>query len=103
MQKELQQLNIGILGGGQLGRMLLQEAVNWDLKIAVLDPSDNDPCSDISHEFVHGDFKDHKTVYEFGRGRDILTIEFEDVNADALDELEKEGVKVFPQPRVLKI
>jgi 5-(carboxyamino)imidazole ribonucleotide synthase len=103
MQKELQQLNIGILGGGQLGRMLLQEAVNWDLKIAVLDPSNDAPCSSITHEFVHGDFKDYTTVYEFGRGRDILTIEFEDVNADALETLEKEGVKVFPQPRVLKI
>ncbi len=103
MQKELQQLNIGILGGGQLGRMLLQEAVNWDLKIAVLDPSKDAPCATITSEFKQGDFKDFDTVYSFGKGRDILTIEFEDVNADALDQLEKEGVKVFPQPRVLKI
>lgn len=103
MHKELQQLNIGILGGGQLGRMLLQEAPNWDLKIAVLDPAKDAPCANITHEFVQGDFRDYNTVYEFGRGRDIVTIEFEDVNADALEALEKEGVKVYPQPSVLKI
>lgn len=103
MQKELQHLNIGILGGGQLGRMLLQEAANWDLKIAVLDPSEDAPCRFLTHHFEHGDFKDFNAVYQFGRGRDIITIEFEDVNADALEKLEEEGVKVFPQPRVLKI
>lgn len=103
MEKQLQQLDIGILGGGQLGRMLIQEAVNWDLKIAVLDPSEEAPCRHITHAFSHGDFKDYDTVYEFGRGRDVVTIEFEDVNAEALADLEKEGVKVFPQPRVLEI
>lgn len=103
MQKELQQLNIGILGGGQLGRMLLEQASNWDLKIAVLDPAHDAPCANMTHEFAEGDFKDYDTVYQFGRGRDIITIEFEDVNADALEHLEKEGVKVYPQPRVLKI
>lgn len=103
MAKTLQQYNIGILGGGQLGRMLLQEATNWDLKIAVLDPSTDAPCSNLTHEFVNGDFKDFDTVFDFGKNRDIVTIEFEDVNADALEELEKSGVKVFPQPRVLKI
>jgi 5-(carboxyamino)imidazole ribonucleotide synthase len=103
MKKELQQLNIGILGGGQLGRMLLQEAANWDLKIAVLDPTKDAPCVHLTHEFVHGDFKDHTTVYEFGKGRDIVTIEFEDVNVEALEVLEKEGVKVYPQPHILKI
>ena len=102
MQKQLQQLNIGILGGGQLGRMLLQEATNWDIQIAVLDPSTDAPCSNLTHHFEHGDYKDYEAVYEFGRGRDIITIEFEDVNADALEALEKEGVKVFPQPKVLK-
>jgi 5-(carboxyamino)imidazole ribonucleotide synthase len=103
MKKELQQLNIGILGGGQLGRMLLQEATNWDLKIAVLDPAHNAPCANMTHEFAQGDFKDFDTVYQFGKNRDIVTIEFEDVNADALEALEKEGVKVYPQPNVLKI
>src|SRR5688572_25244497 len=83
--------------------MLLQEATNWDLKIAVLDPSDDAPCRHLTHDFEHGDFRDYDAVYQFGRGRDIVTIEFEDVNADALETLEKEGVKVYPQPRVLKI
>lgn len=103
MQKELQQLYIGILGGGQLGRMLLQEAANWDVKIAVLDPAVDAPCAHLTHEFIQGNFKDFDTVYQFGKGKDIVTIEFEDVNADALEALEKEGVKVYPQPSVLKV
>lgn len=103
MQKELQQLNIGILGGGQLGRMLLQEAANWDLKIAVLDPAKDAPCANLTHEFVQGDWKDFDTVYNFGITRDIVTIEFEDVNVEALKALEDQKVKVFPQPHVLKI
>jgi len=95
--------NIGILGGGQLGRMGLQEAYNLNLHISILDPSDNAPCKNLAHEFVVGDFKDYETVVNFGRGKDVISIEFEDVNSDALATLEKEGVKVFPQPRVLKI
>jgi len=103
MEKTLQSLNIAILGGGQLGRMLLQEAANWDLKIAVMDPGADAPCANLTHEFVTGDYRDYNTVCNFGKGRDIITIEFEDVNADALEQLEKEGVKVFPQPHILKI
>lgn len=94
---------IGLLGGGQLGRMTLQEAYNLNLHIAVLDPSAEAPCKDLAHEFVQGDFKDYDTVYAFGKDKDVLTIEFEDVNADALETLEKEGKKVFPQPAVLKL
>lgn len=94
---------IGLLGGGQLGRMTLQEAYNLNLHIAVLDPSAEAPCKDLAHEFVQGDFKDYDTVYAFGKDKDVITIEFEDVNADALEALEKEGKKVFPQPAVLKL
>lgn len=94
---------IGILGGGQLGRMSLQEAYNLNLNIAILDPSANAPCKNLASEFVVGDFKDYETVYRFGKDKDVVTIEFEDVNSDALAQLEKEGVKVFPQPDVLKI
>lgn len=94
---------IGLLGGGQLGRMTLQEAYNLNLHIAVLDPSAEAPCKDLAHEFVQGDFKDYDTVYAFGKDKDVITIEFEDVNADALESLEKEGKKVFPQPAVLKL
>jgi 5-(carboxyamino)imidazole ribonucleotide synthase len=103
MEKEIRQLNIGLLGGGQLGRMLLQESVNWDLRIAILDPAEDAPCRDMTHEFAHGNYRDYDTVYNFGRGRDLITIEFEDVNAEALADLEKEGVKVYPQPHILKI
>lgn len=94
---------IGILGGGQLGRMSLQEAYNLNLHIDILDPSENAPCKNLANKFVVGDFKDFDTVYEFGKDKNVVSIEFEDVNSDALAKLEKEGVKVFPQPSVLKI
>src|SRR5690554_1733987 len=94
---------IGILGGGQLGRMTLQEAYNLNLHISVLDPSAEAPCKSLATEFVQGDFKDFDSVYNFGKDKDVITIEFEDVNADALEKLEKEGKKVFPQPSVLKL
>jgi 5-(carboxyamino)imidazole ribonucleotide synthase len=94
---------IGLLGGGQLGRMTLQEAYNLNLHISVLDPASNAPCKPLAYDFVCGDFKDFDTVYHFGKDKDVLTIEFEDVNADALEKLEKEGIKVFPQPAVLKL
>jgi 5-(carboxyamino)imidazole ribonucleotide synthase len=103
MKKQLQNLSIGLLGGGQLGRMLLQEAANLDLKIAVMDPSEEAPCKHLTHQFVHADFRDFEAVYAFGKDKDIVTIEFEDVNADALEKLERSGVQVFPQPRVLKL
>ncbi len=94
---------IGILGGGQLGRMSLQEAYNLNLHIDILDPSENAPCRSLANNFVVGDFKDFDTVYKFGKDKDVVSIEFEDVNSDALAKLENEGVKVFPQPSVLKI
>lgn len=94
---------IGMLGGGQLGRMTLQEAYNLNLHIDILDPSENAPCKTLANQFTVGDFKDFDTVYEFGKDKDVITIEFEDVNSDALAKLEEEGVKVFPQPSVLKI
>ena len=94
---------IGMLGGGQLGRMTLQEAYNLNLHIDILDPSANAPCKTLANKFIVGDFKDFETVYNFGKDKNVVTIEFEDVNSDALAKLEKEGVKVFPQARVLKI
>lgn len=94
---------IGILGGGQLGRMTLQEAYNLNLHISILDPAIEAPSKNLSYEFVQGDFKDYDSVYSFGKNMDIVTIEFEDVNVDALEQLEKEGVKVYPQPAVLRI
>jgi 5-(carboxyamino)imidazole ribonucleotide synthase len=94
---------IGMLGGGQLGRMTLQEAYNLNLHIDILDPSENAPCKSLANKFTCGDFKDFETVYNFGKDKDVITIEFEDVNAEALEKLENEGVKVFPQPKVLKL
>lgn len=93
---------IGILGGGQLGKMLLQKAHDFNLHIEILDPSENAPCRHLCSRFVQGDFKDFDTVYHFGKELDILSIEFEDVNVDALEALEREGKKVYPQPAVLR-
>lgn len=94
---------LGILGGGQLGRMFIQEAINYDLRVAVLDPAQDAPCSQISNEFFHGDFLDYHTVLEFGKKCDLITIEIENVNIEALKEIESLGIPVFPQPYVLEI
>jgi len=94
---------LGILGGGQLGRMLLQEAANYDVRTAVLDPASDAPCSAISHEFTCGSFQDFDTVLAFGKGKDVLTVEIEHVNTEALEELEKCGIDVFPAPSFLRM
>lgn len=94
---------IGLVGGGQLGRMTLQEAYNLNLHVDVLDPAENAPCKTLANQFVCGDFRDFDTLYNFGKDKDVVTIEFEDVNSDALERLEEEGIRVFPQSRVLKI
>jgi|TARA_B110000879_G_scaffold40306_1_gene56652 5-(carboxyamino)imidazole ribonucleotide synthase len=94
---------LGMLGGGQLGKMFIQEAVNYNVQVCVLDPDKNAPCRLIAHEFEQGDFKDYQTVLDFGKDKDVLTIEIEHVNTDALKQLEKNGLKVFPQPRVLEL
>jgi 5-(carboxyamino)imidazole ribonucleotide synthase len=92
-----------MLGGGQLGRMLIQECINLNVSVAVLDPDPNAPCKNLVDEFVQGDFNDYQTVYAFGRNKDLLTIEIEHVNLEALYQLEKESVKIYPQPAVLEI
>lgn len=94
---------IGILGGGQLGRMFIEEASRYDIHISVLDPQVNASCSDIAADFVVGDFNDYNTVMQWAADKDIITIEIEHVNLQALFDLEKMGKKVFPQPRVLSI
>ncbi|WP_031527590.1 5-(carboxyamino)imidazole ribonucleotide synthase [Dyadobacter crusticola] len=93
---------IGILGGGQLGLMLLQAAVDWNLDIHVLDPDAEAPCRKIAPHFQQGSLQDYNTVYEFGKNLDIITIEIEKVNVEALEALEKEGKKVYPQPSVIR-
>lgn len=94
---------LGILGGGQLGRMLIQAALNYNIMTKVLDPDVQAPCRSLCHEFVQGEFSDEQIVYAFGRTVDVLTIEIEHVNLPALVRLEKQGVTVFPQPRVIEI
>ena len=93
---------LGILGGGQLGKMLLYSTRKFDIKTKVLDPSDSAPAKLSSDIFVRGDLTDFQTVYDFGKDVDVLTIEIEKVNVEALEKLEQEGVTIYPQPQVLK-
>ncbi|WP_321826526.1 5-(carboxyamino)imidazole ribonucleotide synthase [Maribacter dokdonensis] len=94
---------LGILGGGQLGKMMLYETRKWDVFTKVLDASADAPSRMSCNEFVQGSLLDFDTVYNFGKDVDILTIEIENVNLDALEKLEDEGVKVYPQPKALRI
>lgn len=96
------QHKIGVLGGGQLGRMLIQNAINYNLNISVLDPDGNAPCKGISN-FTKGSITDFETVYKFGKDKEIITIEIENVNTEALKALEKEGKKVYPQPELIEL
>ncbi len=93
---------LGILGGGQLGKMLLAETRKFDIQTYILDPSKDAPCQFGSHYFEIGNLLDFDTVYNFGKKVDVLTIEIENVNLDALDKLEAEGKKVFPSPKTLR-
>lgn len=94
---------LGLLGGGQLGRMLLQAAIDLDIHVKALDPDPDAPCAKIAPEFVCGSFLDYDTVYQFGQDCEVITIEIENVNLEALKQLQAEGKKVFPQPEVLEI
>ncbi len=94
---------IGVLGGGQLGLMLLQAAIDWNLDLYILDPDPQAPCREWTPHFQQGSLEDFDTVYEWGKTLDLITIEIEKVNVDALEALEKEGKKVYPQPSVLRV
>ena len=96
-------MKVGILGGGQLGRMLLQAAANYDVTTYVLENDAECPAAHLCHHFVKGDINDYDAVYNFGKQLDALTIEIEAVNVDALEQLEKEGVKVYPTPSAIRI
>ena len=93
---------LGILGGGQLGKMLLYETRKWDVYTRVMDPSPEAPSRLACNEFIQGDLLDFDAVYQFGKGLDLLTIEIENVNLDALEKLEEEGLKVYPPTRNLR-
>lgn len=94
---------IGILGGGQLGRMFIQEAINIDAEVAILDPNKNCPCSDICYQYIQGDFNNYNDVMSFGKLVDVITIEIEHVNTEALKELEAMGKEVYPQASVIEL
>ncbi len=94
---------LGILGGGQLGKMMLYETRKFDIRTKVMDSSDEAPCKIACDEFVKGSLMDYDAVYNFGKNVDVLTIEIENVNLDALEKLEDEGLKVFPPTKALRI
>ena len=101
----MQKINkkIGILGGGQLGKMILEASVPLSLDISILDKKKNFPAGPHTSKFTEGDFNNFDDVVSFGLDKEIVTIEIEAVNLEALYELEKKGVEVFPQPKVLEI
>lgn len=94
---------LGILGGGQLGKMMLYQTRQWDLRTKVLDPSPDAPARLACNTFVTGDLMDFDTVVAFGQDADLLTIEIENVNVDALEALQEQGITVFPEPKTLRV
>lgn len=98
-----QNIKFGIIGGGQLGRMLIQACPDFNLQPSVLDADADAPCVPFTKDFVQGSLTDYDSVYKFGKGKDLITIEIENVNVEALTRLEKEGTKVYPQPHIIRI
>ena len=94
---------VGILGGGQLGRMLLQAAANYPVETFVMENDAECPAAHLCHHFIKGDITNFDDVYNFGKNLDAITIEIESVNEDALEKLEQEGVAIYPKPAALKI
>ncbi len=102
-KKTISEIKLGILGGGQLGKMLIQVASRWNISTFILDPNPSCPAAITCNTFVQGSFNDYDQVYSFGKTVDLLTVEIENVNTDALIQLEKGGKIVFPEPRKLEI
>lgn len=94
---------IAVLGGGQLGRMLIRSAIDFNIEVAILDPNPEAPCKKHAAEFEVGDLNDFETVYNFGKKHELITIEIEQVNTKALQQLRDEGIKVFPQPHIIEM
>ncbi len=97
-----QNSKLGVLGGGQLGRMLIQSGIDFNVNFSILDPDHEAPCKSLA-EFAVGKLTDYETVLAFGQSCDLITIEIENVNTKALRDLEKQGKKVFPQPAVIEL
>ncbi|HEX6333684.1 MAG TPA: 5-(carboxyamino)imidazole ribonucleotide synthase [Flavisolibacter sp.] len=96
-------LKVGILGGGQLGRMLLQAAANYPVETHVMENDDECPAAHLCRYFVKGSIRDFDAVYQFGKNLDAITVEIENVNIDALEKLEREGKRIYPKPSVLRL
>jgi 5-(carboxyamino)imidazole ribonucleotide synthase len=97
-----QNFKVGIIGGGQLGRMLIQSGIDFNINFSVLDPDPQAPCHQLA-PFTQGKLTDYETVWNFGQDCDLITIEIEHVNTKALADLEKAGKKVFPQPSIIEL
>jgi 5-(carboxyamino)imidazole ribonucleotide synthase len=95
-------LTLGIIAGGQLGKMLIQKASEWSIKTKILDPDETCPSRAVADEYVQGDYLDFDTVYNFGKGVDVLTFELENINIEALKKLKQEGVLIAPDPEILE-
>jgi len=95
-------IKAGILGGGQLGRMLLQEAANYPVEVSVMEKDPSCPSAKLCHHFIQGDITNYDDVIRFGEGLDVITIEIENVNVEALFELEKRGCRIIPKPHALQ-
>lgn len=96
-------LKLGIIAGGQLGKMLIQEASKWDIITYVLDKDEDCPAGRIASYFVKGSNLDFDSVYQFGKMVDVLTFEIENVNIEALKKLKSEGHKIVPDPEILAL
>jgi len=96
-------LKLGVLGGGQLGRMMIQSAIDLDIRVEVMDPSPDAPCSSLTHRFVCADLNDADAVFEFGKDLDVITIEIENVSVDGLKRLEQSGVRCVPKPKHIEL
>lgn len=94
---------LGILGGGQLGRMFIQSAISFDIHVHIMENTSEAPSSSCATSYTQGDITNYDDVIAFGKDMDVITVEIENVNIEALKELERRGVKVFPQPHVLEI
>lgn len=94
---------LGIIAGGQLGKMLALAASNWDVKTYILDPDENCAASTICTNYTKGNYSDYETVYQFGKKVDMVTFDIENINTDALIQLQAEGKKIYPEPEILKL
>ena len=105
MEKNIfgKEYRLGILGGGQLGRMFIQEAINYNIDVHIMENDGNAPSANLATTFTKGEITNYEDVLAFGKNLNVLTVEIENVNIEALYELERIGVKVFPQARVLEI